>query len=138
MRILLLEGDEQTATVVCNADTKEQKMRALVARIWERAKPKVLEQLSYVEIATQALFTAVLDESTQKKAEQQAHKLAGSLGTFGLLQGSELAKQIETIFQSDVAIVHQQMHYLKELVVDLHLLVEQTTAASLQSVNRPK
>ncbi|PSB00524.1 response regulator [Merismopedia glauca] len=119
-------------------DSRKQQMRALVARSWERAKPNVLEQLSYIEKATQALLTNILDESTQKKAEQQAHKLAGSLGTFGLLQGSELAKKIETILESDLSVVHQQMHYLKKLVGDLHLLVEQTTAESLQSAKKPE
>lgn len=123
----------QPASVV---DAKQQQMEALVAKVWERAKPNVLEQLAQIQKATQALLSQGLDQASRKTAEGVAHKLAGSLGTFGLLKGSELAKKIETIYESDLSVVEQQMHYLQELVVDLHLLVEQTTAETLQSTKR--
>jgi HPt (histidine-containing phosphotransfer) domain-containing protein len=120
------------------ADPKKQEMRARVAKLWERAKPNALDQLSQIEIAIQALFTTVLDEPTQKIAERQAHKLAGSLGTYGLPQGSELAKQIETILESDLSVVREQMHYLVRLASELHLLIERTTPESLQAGDRQK
>lgn len=117
-------------------DSKQQQMQALIAKVWERAKPNVLEQINQIQKATQALLNDSLDEITHKIAEQKAHKLAGSLGTFGSIEGSELAKKIETIFESDISIVRQQMYYLKELVVDLGLLVEQTTGETLQSAKK--
>jgi HPt (histidine-containing phosphotransfer) domain-containing protein len=121
-----------------HADPKKQEMRMRVAQLWERAKPNILGQLSQIETATQALLTAFLDEPTQKIAERQAHKLAGSLGMYGLPQGSELAKKIETILASDLSVVREQMHHLARLVAELHLLVERTTTESLQAGDRQK
>jgi DNA-binding response OmpR family regulator len=108
---------------------RQQQLRLILARAWERAKPNFLDQVIAIETAIQAL-----DKLTQKQAEQQAHKLAGSLGTYGLYRGSELAKKIETILELDLSTVSQQTPELEKLVLHLRELILQTTAENLQSI----
>jgi len=49
---------------------------------------------------------------------QEAHKLAGSLGMFGF-RGSQLAREIEQIFQAKTPLDQNQALHLSELVVAL-------------------
>ena len=46
----------------------------------------------------QAISAGTLDHALRASAERDAHKLAGSLGTFGLQRGTELARELETTF----------------------------------------
>ena len=68
---------------------------AALAAIWERSRPLIRERLEAVERATAALATGTIDDATRDDGLRAAHQLAGSLGTFGLGEGSELAREIE-------------------------------------------
>lgn len=86
--------------VELSPDLQQQQLNATVAQIWQRKKGASLERLALLEQAMQTLKTQTLDVDLSQRAIQNAHKLAGSLGTFGLDQGSRLARQIENLFQS--------------------------------------
>ena len=62
-----------------------------LAAIWERSRPVVAERLATVEAA------AAPDAGDEARREglRAAHQLAGSLGTFGLHEGSDVARAIE-------------------------------------------
>lgn len=70
-------------------------VRAAVAKIWQRTKPINLERLAVIEQAITALQLGHLEAELHHQAQQAAHKLVGSLGTFGLTEGSMLARQLE-------------------------------------------
>ncbi|MFB8787942.1 MAG: Hpt domain-containing protein [Potamolinea sp.] len=41
------------------------------------------------------------DSEMQQQAKLEAHRLIGSLGTFGLPQGSEVAREMEKLLQAE-------------------------------------
>jgi len=56
-----------------------------------------------VKTIEQAAATAAreeLDADLADSARKAAHKLAGSLGSFGLIRGSELARELEGRFEA--------------------------------------
>ena len=65
-----------------------------------------------------------LSEELRQEAEIGAHKLAGSLGTFGLSEGSNLAEEMELIFQAGEPRNQAQSERLAELVGSLRKELE--------------
>ncbi|NEQ23112.1 MAG: response regulator, partial [Microcoleus sp. SIO2G3] len=74
---------------------------AAVAEIWQRTKSVSFERVRFLEQTVELLRSSSLDESQRQKASQTAHKLAGSLGTFGFDEGSRIAHQLEVLFESE-------------------------------------
>lgn len=69
--------------------------RAAVAKIWQRTKLINLERLGLIEQAITALQLGQIEAELHQRAQQAAHKLVGSLGTFGFTEGSTLARELE-------------------------------------------
>lgn len=68
---------------------------AALAAIWERSTPLIRGRLETVERAAAALQAGAIDDETRGEGLRAAHQLAGSLGTFGLADGSDVARAIE-------------------------------------------
>jgi DNA-binding response OmpR family regulator len=64
---------------------------AFLNQTWLTQKPKILAQLATFE-------AAIASQCPPDQAHQVAHKLAGTLGTFGLTQAMTLARQLEQGF----------------------------------------
>jgi diguanylate cyclase (GGDEF)-like protein len=73
----------------------QERTLAAVRQVWERFKVPILERVAAIDEAIAALQTGTLTEPLRSKAEQQAHKLAGSLGMYGFGEGSHIAREIE-------------------------------------------
>jgi diguanylate cyclase (GGDEF)-like protein len=73
---------------------------AAVAALWPRFKGTVLGRVEVVEQALSALLEGDLTDELRLKAEQEAHKLAGSVGSFGFKEASRLALEIERSFRT--------------------------------------
>ncbi|MEA5619776.1 response regulator [Cronbergia sp. UHCC 0137] len=73
----------------------QQQTLAAIGGIWQKFRGRVNEQVSILENTAQ-----MLTPDLQQKAMQEAHTLAGSLGTFGLPNASKLAKKIEKLLKS--------------------------------------
>ena len=69
---------------------------------WEdlkrRARANNLAKVPDIEVAVTALLQDQLDECARERASFQAHKIAGSAGTFGLPLASDVARQLEKLF----------------------------------------
>ena len=69
---------------------------------WEdlkrRAQANNLAKLPEIETAVEALVEGALQEAQRERAAFQAHKIAGSAGTFGLPVASERARELERLF----------------------------------------
>ena len=76
-----------------------QKMREVLAGIWERHKPEMEERLAVLERASQVLDERDLTPKERSDAVYAAHKLAGALGTFGRADGSEIARSLERFLE---------------------------------------
>lgn len=77
-----------------------QQMLAAIAGVWDRFKPRIVNQVAVLEQAAAALQETSPETELQQQALREAHTLAGSLGTFGLMEGSALARQIEQQLKS--------------------------------------
>lgn len=119
---------------------RAQNYQQTLTQIWQRSQESILERITILEqVAATYQRTGKLTSKMRQKAEQQAHKLAGSLGTFGFTEGSRIAKEIEQIFQhwSEIADFGSR---LGELTTVLRLELEQPVEKlpkSLPSRDRP-
>lgn len=68
--------------------------------VWKKMLPLMLRRVEVIERAHKALADGQLSESLREEGVYEAHKLAGSLGVFGIEDGSELASQVEQILSS--------------------------------------
>jgi diguanylate cyclase (GGDEF)-like protein len=98
----------------------EQQTMLAVAKAREDFKAGYAERLAVLEQATHALKQGKLDEQLRSRAEQEAHKLTGSLGSFGFAEGSRLAQDIEQMLLTKNCLDQAQSLHLCELVTQLH------------------
>jgi diguanylate cyclase (GGDEF)-like protein len=68
---------------------------AALAAIWDSQLEAILAQVAIVERAAHDALHGELDEALHDLARREAHKLAGSLGTFGLAEASREASRAE-------------------------------------------
>lgn len=74
-------------------------IQAAIIRLWKRSRPIVLERIGTLEETTSGLAAGRREPGEIEQARVDAHKLVGSLGTFGLPLGSELAREVEEELQ---------------------------------------
>jgi diguanylate cyclase (GGDEF)-like protein len=63
--------------------------------VWDEHCAGVFEQVSLIERAVAELSADRLDEQLRSEAQSAAHKLAGSVGTFGFMHASEASRELE-------------------------------------------
>ena len=97
----------------------DAKLGSAVAGIWEKFRGATLERVTTLEDAVIALLAGELDAGLRREAERDAHKLAGSVGTFGFARGSELAREVELILGGAEPIPESVSLRLSELTVAL-------------------
>jgi putative two-component system response regulator len=66
--------------------------------IFEDNKEDFQRRVATLDEAVAAILAGSLDEDLRSTAERDAHTLVGSLGTFGLSRGSQLARRLEHRF----------------------------------------
>ena len=74
-------------------------------KLWQKFRPIMLTRLQKIEEAITALHSGALPDRIRVQAVHEAHKLAGSLGTFGMQAGSVAAQEIERLLST--ALPHQ-------------------------------
>ncbi len=67
----------------------------VIAELWRRSRPVVAERLELLDAAARAATAHDLGPELRHDATGVAHKLAGSLSTYGVPEGSQLASAIE-------------------------------------------
>ncbi len=73
-------------------------LEAAIAALWDRSRPELLERVALLQQASADLGHGRLGAQDARAAEAEAHKLAGLLGTFGLAEGTTLARRLEDAF----------------------------------------
>ncbi|MFZ0964581.1 MAG: response regulator [Terriglobia bacterium] len=101
---------------------------AAVAGLWTRFKGTVLGRVEVVEQALSALLEGDLSDELRRKAEQEAHKLAGSVGSFGFKEASRLALEIERSFRAGSTLEQAQALSLSETAAALRRELESRPA----------
>ncbi|AFZ34853.1 multi-component transcriptional regulator, winged helix family [Stanieria cyanosphaera PCC 7437] len=103
-----------------------QKTRHLEAltKAWQQFKPNMLERLAAINAVKDALITNSLTTQLQQQARASAHKLAGSLGSFGFPEGSKIAKVLEQLLIDELASNGDKIEQLSQLLADLTQEIE--------------
>jgi HPt (histidine-containing phosphotransfer) domain-containing protein len=73
-------------------------LTAAIERLWVQFLPQMHERVDTLATAAGSVAAGTLSPEKQQQAQAAAHKLAGSLGTFGLTRGTELAHELEIAY----------------------------------------
>jgi len=82
--------------------TTPPEMAQALARLWTKFQPDIEQRVATLEVAAQALPAGSLTDEQRESAHAAAHKLAGTLGMFGLHRGTALARQAELALAEDI------------------------------------
>ena len=77
----------------------DEEFAAQIAAVWDASRVTMNSRLDAVDAAGAALLAGSLGGEERAAALVAAHKLAGSLGTFGLADGSKLASELELMLR---------------------------------------
>lgn len=78
----------------------QERLRAGMRAIWIGSLPRTREQLDVITRAAQCAVDGTLDDELRRSAERDAHRLAGSAGSFGFKDASPIARELESMFAS--------------------------------------
>jgi HPt (histidine-containing phosphotransfer) domain-containing protein len=106
------------------AQSQEQKLQSMLSALWNRSRHTVVERAAVLQAAGALLSDDRLDEATRQSAVDSAHKLAGVLGTFGLPEGTELAREAETFFGRSTPSGKKEIEQLQVMLAELARLVD--------------
>ncbi|MFN6484985.1 MULTISPECIES: response regulator [unclassified Nostoc] len=90
-----------------------------VNRVLERFRNSFVGQVGVLEQAKTALLAGNLNEDLQQHTLREAHKLAGSMGSFGYPEGSRLARKIEHLLLENSSLSADQISDFSQLVTAL-------------------
>ena len=103
----------------------EAEVAAVLAKVWARRRDGVLEQVGLLETAAAGLAGGTLPEADRAAAAAAAHRLAGSLGMFGLVDGSARAREAELLL-GGTSLAPADAPALERLAAALRAQVEAT------------
>lgn len=99
-------------------DVSTAAARAMAA-LWQRFQGTIRDRVQLVDDAADALGQGALSDDLRQKAGEAAHKLAGSLGTFGFHRGTALAVQLEGILLSGTSLEQADAAGLGKMVAEM-------------------
>lgn len=102
-------------------------VNALLQKIWQDAQERVQAQLEVIHQTIVALETGTFALSELLPlAIREAHTLAGSLGTFGLHEGSEIARKIKAQLESETPLSEPVLQQLRQDLTALQTIIQAT------------
>lgn len=106
---------------------RKERAAASIQELWQQFRGTMVERLELLESVGADVLEGATDQERFGEAQHAAHKLHGSLGTFGLHHGSELASELEALVESALETgtleVGDRYRY-SELVVGLRRAIE--------------
>ncbi len=106
------------------AEQEQSQYRAFLQETWVTTKPQCLEQLTGLTAIIDRLVIGSGTDVEQAQAHQQAHKLVGTLGVFGLLSGMEIARQMEILLDRSTLLTPTEAATLLTLLDKLAAEIE--------------
>ena len=118
------------------APTEEQvppptQVKAAVTKAWDSLKTPILGRVAHLEAAIAALEAGDLPEDLRCQAEHAAHKLIGSLGMFGMTEGSRISRDIEAWLQQPPP---NELSQLRSLIIQLKQELRQVSPLTSQDI----
>jgi DNA-binding response OmpR family regulator len=130
------EGSSSTVLSLENKHKEKpdhKKVKAATSKIWEKFKSTYSEHFAILEQFACALTMCQLTPELKKQAKNEAHRLAGSLGIFGLVRGSQLARELEELLESHKELDADDVEQITKLVRLLKEELQKTPGAELDS-----
>jgi DNA-binding response OmpR family regulator len=122
--------EEEAASQIAEKESNKAQQAiflAAVAKVREEFKNNLGSRIAVIKQASNALKEGTLDSKLCCKAEQEAHKLVGSLGSFGFTHSSQIAEEIEDIFSRKPFYNAEQSLRLGEQVIKLERQLKETS-----------
>jgi HPt (histidine-containing phosphotransfer) domain-containing protein len=92
--------------------------------LWNRFLTDTLERVAVLESAAAAVASGSLTDTLRLEAKSAAHKLAGALGTFGLAEGTAIARQLEALYDRDSGPPKAVSSLLSQAASELRAIVQ--------------
>ena len=100
------------------------KLHDLLATLWERSRQTISERVEVLRTAHRNLRTNPADKNARRAGADAAHKLAGILGTFGLPDGTNLARRVELLLESSAPLRPFDLEGLQQTIDQLQQMIE--------------
>ena len=97
---------------------------AAIDLLWTLFLPEIRERVGLLEAAATACATNQLSAAQRESAHAAAHKLAGTLGTFNLTHGTDLAREFELLFSGEDCPGSALAGRLTSIAAELRAVVE--------------
>lgn len=99
-------------------------MASALDKLWTKFLPEIRSRVAALETAAAGFAAGDLTTEQLEEANSAAHKLAGTLGTFGLTRGTVLARELEMLYAEDTGPDAEMGAKLAELTAELKGIVE--------------
>jgi HPt (histidine-containing phosphotransfer) domain-containing protein len=99
-------------------------LAAALDLLWVRFLPEIRERVGILEAAAADCAASQLSTAQVEAAHAAAHKLAGTLGTFSLGGGTELAREFELLFSNNEPPPASLAGHLAQMAAELRNLVD--------------
>ena len=93
--------------------------QSAIDKVLERFRGVFDQQIALLEQAKTALLAGNLEAELQQRAKNEAHKLAGSMASFGYPEGSKLARSAEHLLMKDQPFSAEEITRVSEMVTAL-------------------
>ncbi|MBD2577009.1 response regulator [Oscillatoria sp. FACHB-1406] len=117
------EKTQNAAMATADKREAQAKVQAVIQQVWDTFKQTLESHIVLFDRAIAQISTGNLDLGLRTSARMEAHRLIGSLGSFGFPKGSEVARQIEQLLSLE-SLGENEARQLEELVVRLKQAVE--------------
>lgn len=81
--------------------SKPSPLSEALDRLWTKFLPEIEARVATLELAAAAIGAGKLTSDLREQACAAAHKLAGTLGTFGLEEGTKVAREAELLYMHE-------------------------------------
>jgi len=105
------------------SDTVGLPLTEAMNRLWTKFQPQMVERVTTLQKAAESAARGTLGAAEQQTASSDAHKLAGVLGTFGLQEGTELAREAENLYAGPLSDSPGISARLTQIAQQLHTIV---------------
>jgi DNA-binding response OmpR family regulator len=102
-----------------STETENTNKLAAINKVIEQFRGHLRNQIAVLLEARIAFLAGNFSKEIYQTAQQEAHKLAGSLGSFGYPEGSKLARTIEHLLSNNSTLTPEQISRFSQLVTAL-------------------
>ncbi len=118
-------------------DDCSHNIKKAIATLWQTAKHQQLDRLNRLVQLEEIGRSRQLSNEEKQRVYQTAHSLSGTLGIFGLLEGSQIASEIETLVTGDGPLSAAEKSRFKALIDLLENILKTASEDALEDSMEP-